>query len=75
MPGDLTIQDVYGWITENCAALQKKMLVTFSSLADQEARKFLQENNVPLLVKPFEVGDLINHARRLLQKVEAASAS
>jgi PAS domain S-box-containing protein len=75
MPGDLNIQDAYRWITENCAALQKKMLVTFSSLADQEARKFLQENNVPLLVKPFEVGDLINHARRLLQKAEAASAS
>jgi hypothetical protein len=29
---------------------------------------------VPHLVKPFEVGDLIGHARRLLQKVSAAAA-
>jgi DNA-binding response OmpR family regulator len=75
MPGDLSIQDVCRWITENCAGFEKKILVTFSSVADQEARKFLQENNIPLLVKPCEVGDLINHARRLLQKAEAVSAS
>jgi DNA-binding response OmpR family regulator len=75
MPGDWGVQDIYRWIIENCAGLEKKMVVTFSSVADQETRKFLQENNVPLLVKPFEVVDLINHARRMLQKVEAAAAN
>jgi len=35
----------------------------------------LQENHVPYLVKPFEVADLISHARRLLHKAQAAGAS
>jgi len=29
---------------------------------------------VPSLVKPFEVADLITHARRLMQKAQAAGA-
>lgn len=75
MPGGWGAQEVYRWLMENCAGMEKKLLFTFSSVADQETRKFLQENNVPLLVKPFEVADLINHARHLLQKTQAANAS
>jgi DNA-binding response OmpR family regulator len=39
-----------------------------------DARTFLQENNVPYLVKPFEVAELISQARKLLQKAQAAGA-
>jgi DNA-binding response OmpR family regulator len=39
-----------------------------------DGRAFLQENNVPCLVKPFEVAELIAQARRLLQKAQAAGA-
>jgi CheY-like chemotaxis protein len=74
MPGGWGAQDVYRWLTENYAGMEKKLLFTFSTVADQGTRKFLQENNVPLLVKPFEVAELISHARRLLQKTQAASA-
>ena len=58
-----------------CSGLEKHLLVTFSSVAEPEIRSFLQENNVPYLVKPFEVADLISHARRLLQKAHAAASS
>ena len=66
--------EVYRWITENRPGMEKHLLFTFSSVAEPEVRGFLQDNNVPYLVKPFEVGDLITHARRLLQKTETAVA-
>jgi len=51
-------------------------LFTFSSGVDQnEERSFLLENNVPFLVKPFEVAELISQARRLLQKPQAQAAA
>jgi hypothetical protein len=34
----------------------------------------MAENNVSSLVKPFEVADLISHARRLVQKTQSAAA-
>jgi DNA-binding response OmpR family regulator len=37
-------------------------------------RAFLQDNNIPYLVKPFEVAELITQARKLLQKAQAAGA-
>ena len=49
-------------------------MFTFSSAVEPEIRSFLHDNNVPYLVKPFEVSDLISQARRLLQKTQAAVA-
>jgi PAS domain S-box-containing protein len=66
--------DVYGWIAENRPGLEKHLMFTFSTVLDPEIRTFLHDNNVPYLVKPFEVGDLISQARRLLQKTQAAVA-
>jgi DNA-binding response OmpR family regulator len=40
-----------------------------------DERAFLKEHDVPFLVKPFEVAELISQARRLLQKAHAATAS
>jgi len=74
MPGGASVQQVYDWISKNCPGLESRLLFTFSSLTEPEERSFLQENNVPHLVKPFEVGDLIAHARRMLQKTQAAVA-
>jgi DNA-binding NtrC family response regulator len=68
-------REVYGWLVENCPGMESHLLFTFSTVAEPEVRSFLQEKNVPLLVKPFEVADLITHARRLMQKAQAASAS
>jgi DNA-binding NtrC family response regulator len=75
MPGNGSVIEVHRWMTENLPGLEKHLLVTFASVAEPEVREFLQNNQLPYLVKPFEVGDLIGHARRLLQKVSAVGAS
>ncbi|HEX8813833.1 MAG TPA: hypothetical protein VF742_17735, partial [Terracidiphilus sp.] len=72
--GNGSVREVYSWLAENCSGMEKHLLFTFSSVAEPEVRSFLQENNVLCLVKPFEVADLIAHARRLMQKAQAASA-
>jgi PAS domain S-box-containing protein len=75
MPGEWSAKESYTWLKQNCPALEDHVLFTFSNGMEQsEGRSFLQENNVPCLVKPFEVGDLITQARRLLQKAQAQAA-
>lgn len=66
--------EAYRWLAESNPGMERHVLFTFSTVAEPEIRAFLQENNVPCLVKPFEVADLISQARRLLQKKRAAVA-
>jgi DNA-binding response OmpR family regulator len=76
MPADWNAREAYAWLTENCPGMENHLLFTFSHGVEQgEDRAFLQQNNIPYLVKPFEVADLISQARRLLQKAHAAAAS
>ena len=75
LPGGWTVQAIDGWIAEKCPGLEKRLLFTFSGGAEPEVNDFLQQRNLPYLVKPFEVADLIAQARRLLQKTHAAAAS
>jgi DNA-binding response OmpR family regulator len=75
LPGGWTVQAIDSWIAEKCPGLEKRLLFTFSSGAEPEVNEFLQQRNLPYLVKPFEVADLIAQARRLLQKTHAAAAS
>jgi two-component system NtrC family sensor kinase len=74
MPGGWNAPEVYRWIAEKCPGLEKHLLFTFSAVAEPETRAFLHQNNLPYLVKPFEVADLISQARRLLQKSRATAA-
>jgi two-component system NtrC family sensor kinase len=75
MPGQWSAKDSYPWIKENCPNMETHVLYTFSNgMEPGDGRAFLQENNVPYLVKPFEVAELISQARKLLQKAQAASA-
>ena len=74
VPGYSGAREVYNWLAQNSPGMEKRLLFTFSSVAEPEVRSFLQEKNVPCLVKPFEVADLIAHARRLMQKAIAAGA-
>ena len=67
MPGGLSVQQIYQWIADNCAGMEKALLCTFSSMIDSETKSFLQERNVTPLTKPFEVADLISHVRALMQ--------
>ncbi len=74
LPSGWNARAAHAWITENCPGLEKHLLFTFSSVVEPEVRSFLHDNNIPYLVKPFEVGELISQARRLLQKAHAATA-
>jgi two-component system NtrC family sensor kinase len=75
MPGGWSAQDAHRWIGVACPGLEKKLLFTFSNVAEADVKNYLQTNSVPSLVKPFEVVDLISQARRLLQKTQAAIAN
>jgi DNA-binding response OmpR family regulator len=76
MPADWNAKEAYTWLKQNCSEMDKHVLFTFSNGVEQgDERAFLQENNIPYLVKPFEVAELISQARRLLQKAHAAAAS
>jgi two-component system, NtrC family, sensor kinase len=75
MPSDWNAREAFAWLKENCVDMERHVLFTFSHGVEQsDERAFLQENNVPYLVKPFEVAELISQARRLLQKAHAAAA-
>jgi CheY-like chemotaxis protein len=68
MPGGCSAQEMYNWIATNCPGLEKGLLLTFSTVTDQQTRSFLQECGVPSLAKPFEVADLISQVRGLSQR-------
>ena len=75
MAGQWSARESYSWLKENCPGMEKQILYTFSnSVEPGEGRAFLQENNIPHLVKPFEVAELIAQVRKLLQKSQAAGA-
>jgi len=75
MPGQWSAKESYPWLKENCSGMEAHVLYTFSNgMEPDDGRTFLQENNVPYLVKPFEVAELISQARKLLQKAQAAGA-
>src|SRR5579872_2799035 len=74
MPGAWDAIRIHRWLKENHAGVEKHLLFTFANVVAPDTLKFLQENHVPYLVKPFEVGELIEHARKLMQKAHSASA-
>jgi PAS domain S-box-containing protein len=75
MPGEWNAKESYTWLKTNCTGMEGHTLFTFSNgVEPADGRAFLQENNVPYLVKPFEVAELITQTRRLLQKEQAAAA-
>jgi two-component system NtrC family sensor kinase len=67
--------EICPWISENCPEMEKHLMFTFSTLAEPEVRSFLNERKIPMLVKPFEVADLVAQIRRLTQQTEAAGAT
>jgi len=75
MPGSTSVQESRRWVLENWPELDTRFMFTFSSLAEPEVRSFLEQNQVHYLVKPFEIGDLIGSARKLLEKPRAAAAA
>ncbi len=76
MPADWNAKEAYLWLKQHCSEMQKHVLFTFSNGVEQgDERAFLRENDVPYLVKPFEVAELISQSRRLMEKKHATAAS
>jgi len=75
IPGFAGVEEAHRWINENSPSLSGHFLFTFASLTEPETRTFLESNHVPFLVKPFEIGDLIANARKLLAKTKRAKAA
>jgi PAS domain S-box-containing protein len=75
MPDQWGAKESYSWIRQTCPIMEGHVLYTFSGgVEPNDGRVFVQENNVPYLVRPFEVAELISQARKLLQKALAAGA-
>ena len=74
MPGSPSVQETRKWVAETWPEFGSRLMFTFSSLAEPDVRSFLDQNDVQYLVKPFEIGDLIASARKLLEKPRAAAA-
>jgi len=74
MPGGWSAPDAHRWIGAACPGLEKKVMFTFSNVAESDVRSYLQQHHISSLVKPFEIADLIVQARKLLQKAQAAVA-
>ena len=72
--GGWEVTEAYKWLAEKNPGLEKKVMVTFSADPQPELKAFLVENRIPFLVKPFELGEVISQARRLLQKSTSAAA-
>jgi len=68
MPGGCSAPEMYEWIAQNYPGLEKGLLLTFSTVADEQTRSFLQEKSVPSLSKPFEMADLISQVRGLTHR-------
>jgi PAS domain S-box-containing protein len=74
MPGALSGTDVYRWIAEHRPESKQRLVLAFSSVTDSELRRFVDENAIPFINKPFEVSDLIAVIGRSMQGKKIASA-
>jgi len=70
----MTVASMHDWLSQKHPELEHKILFTFAHVADEATRAFLEKNNIPSLLKPFEIADLINNTRNLLRKTRAAAA-
>ncbi|HEX6503948.1 MAG TPA: GAF domain-containing protein [Terriglobales bacterium] len=69
----VTATEIYEWLAEKRPGMEKHILFTFATM-EPGTREFLEKNKVSFLVKPFEVGELIAAARKVMQKTLAAGA-
>lgn len=67
MPGAWSGQDLYNWIGEKRPDLRDRVVFTLSHVSENDAREFVESNSIPVLIKPFEVADLLAVVRRVAQ--------
>src|SRR2546428_7262809 len=45
MPGGRGVSEAYGWLSQNCPGMEKRVLISFSSVSEPEVRAGLQGQN------------------------------
>ncbi len=65
---------IHRWICDHSPELQKHVLFTFANVLEPEISEYLQGQDTSYMIKPFEVAELMTHARRIVQRTFAASA-
>lgn len=63
LPGGWQPSTIYKWLAEHRPGLERRMVLTVSHVDDPEARHFIESNSIPVLMKPFEVTDLLRTVR------------
>jgi len=63
LPGGWQPQSIYKWLAENRPGLEQRMVLTMSHIDDQETRRFIESHAINILMKPFEVTDLLRAIR------------
>jgi PAS domain S-box-containing protein len=65
MPGGISGKDIYTWVAENRPELANRIIFTLSHASEAGTRDFIESRQIPCLVKPFEVADLLSIVRRV----------
>jgi DNA-binding NarL/FixJ family response regulator len=63
LPGGWQPRAIHKWLVENRPGLEQRMVLTISHIDDPETRHFIETNFVTILMKPFEVTDLLRAVR------------
>jgi two-component system NtrC family sensor kinase len=71
IPGEWSSERVYRLIEKDFPALVPKTVLVMSNVSDAGVRAFVDATQIFCLVKPFEVGDLIAVARRVMRRSKA----
>jgi len=63
IPGGWQPDTIYKWLAENRPGLEKRIVLTMSHIDDPEVRQFIETHSITILMKPFEVTDLLRAVR------------
>lgn len=74
MPGTLNGMDVYKWIATHRPESARRLILAFSTVTDAELRRYVDENAILHINKPFEVSELIAIIGRAIHSRKTAVA-
>ncbi len=75
MAGQCSGIDFYRWVAANCPGLERNIVFAISNIRDAEIRSFVEQERVPVVVKPFQVSELIAAMQSVLRHARAATAN
>ena len=73
MPGALNGIDLLRWIAKNRPELKHRIVLTAAGVIDPELRRMAADDHLSVVLKPFEVSDLIAAAATAIQARKSAA--